>query len=593
MRWPGKVIVAGGLVLACLAIWVVFQATWPAPAIVVSKETTWLTEPLADDGLPDYAGYLLARQKEGVTPETNGAIPFLQAMWPAGLAAEHRELVCREMGMEVPQEEGMVEPKEDHELTDAVRAWLAEAHAPTEDEQGQPAATDSDGGDRDTSRVVDLVAATTYCRWRREEFPLLAEWIDRHAEHYQLLHEAAARPKFYAPEPTLLADPQESLVSMEVPIVQSMQAAARCLAMRGYLHLGAGNVAAAWRDCEAIYRLSGQLPSGILVNELLAYALNFVAHGLSLAILDSPELTPEVARKVFDFHQQRVLRPEVVEAIDRGERLMLVTTVLELSTPRGEGASLSDLLGSEGLHAVESMSVDWNIVLRECNAFYDRLVAAMRTEDREERDRLIGQVEYEFNNLPEVYLPNPYATYFSREARSRANAGLVLALFLPSVSGATRADGRYHALSQLTSVAAALALHRLEQGEYPQSLESLIPDHLKQPPVDGYGHPLVYQRTESGYLLYSLGANEVDDEGSNDSMQLFKGYRVLDNDEEALVRELLGLPPLGTEIEVVDEVNGNWTTIEGPLSDKIPSKADDWAIRMPLPRLKLPLSPVP
>src|SRR5690606_37981923 len=95
------------------------------------------------------------------------------------------------------------------------------------------------------------------------------------------------------------------------------------------------------------------------------------------------------------------------------------------------------------------------------------------------------------------------------------------------------------------------------------------------------------------YLLYSLGPNGVDDEGSNYWMHIFKGYSVGDEGDEAPVRELLGLPPLGSEIEVVDEVNGNWTEIEGPLSEKTSVDADDIAIRLPLPRLKLPLPGFP
>src|SRR5690606_8880488 len=92
--------------------------------IVVSKETTWLTEPLADDGLPDYAAYLLEQGREGVTPENNGAVPFLQAMWPAELELRHMQPLCEHLGMEVPEKPGMGSAYGDRDLREEVLAWL-------------------------------------------------------------------------------------------------------------------------------------------------------------------------------------------------------------------------------------------------------------------------------------------------------------------------------------------------------------------------------------------------------------------------------------------------------------------------------------
>jgi hypothetical protein len=42
------------------------------PKFTISKETTFITEPLDKDGYPDYAAALNARLSKGVTPENNG-----------------------------------------------------------------------------------------------------------------------------------------------------------------------------------------------------------------------------------------------------------------------------------------------------------------------------------------------------------------------------------------------------------------------------------------------------------------------------------------------------------------------------------------
>ena len=48
----------------------------------ISKETTYITEPLRKDGYPDYVAAMNQRLSQGVTPENNAAVPFWKAMGP-------------------------------------------------------------------------------------------------------------------------------------------------------------------------------------------------------------------------------------------------------------------------------------------------------------------------------------------------------------------------------------------------------------------------------------------------------------------------------------------------------------------------------
>ena len=68
----------------------------------------------------------------------------------------------------------------------------------------------------------------------------------------------------------------------------------------------------------------------------------------------------------------------------------------------------------------------------------------------------------------------------------------------------------------LDQAAVACALERCRRAcwKYPESLSALVPGYLKRVPQDIMtGSPWVYRRTESGYVLYSVGANRVDDGG--------------------------------------------------------------------------------
>lgn len=77
-------------------------------------------------------------------------------------------------------------------------------------------------------------------------------------------------------------------------------------------------------------------------------------------------------------------------------------------------------------------------------------------------------------------------------------------------------DWMYAGQTAVEAAACSIALHnyRVDHGEYPQSLDLLLPDHLPRLPMDfGDGKPLRYRRTGEGYVLYSVGGDGVDDSG--------------------------------------------------------------------------------
>src|SRR4029078_1861738 len=53
------------------------------PKITISKETTYITEPLRPDGYPDYVAALNQRMSLGVTPENNAAVLLQKAFGPS------------------------------------------------------------------------------------------------------------------------------------------------------------------------------------------------------------------------------------------------------------------------------------------------------------------------------------------------------------------------------------------------------------------------------------------------------------------------------------------------------------------------------
>jgi hypothetical protein len=87
---------------------------------------------------------------------------------------------------------------------------------------------------------------------------------------------------------------------------------------------------------------------------------------------------------------------------------------------------------------------------------------------------------------------------------------------LPNFLKASASLARHQALASQVIVACALERYRLAKGQYPETLDALVPLFIQHLPLDVIGGtPLKYRRTEEGrFLLYSIGWNERDDGGA-------------------------------------------------------------------------------
>jgi hypothetical protein len=91
---------------------------------------------------------------------------------------------------------------------------------------------------------------------------------------------------------------------------------------------------------------------------------------------------------------------------------------------------------------------------------------------------------------------------------------IMITLLMPAVRKVQQAHDRSEQIQRNLHVAFALACYRREHGRYPDKLDALAPAYLKNVPQDMFaGAALIYRPTEKGFLLYSIGANERDDEG--------------------------------------------------------------------------------
>lgn len=473
----------------------------PQPTLVtISEETTVLTEPLDEDGYVDYLAAVNKRLSEGVTPENNAAVLLRTALGllEARGDREYRDQYDRMLGIE-PAGDGLYV------------SWAEFARR-------------NDYPTADNGKDIQSMAQQR--PWTAAEFPTAAEWLSGNAAALDLVVEACQRPRYYSPY--IAGDASPKLVSVLLPALQESRAAARALATRAMWHAGEGDVREAFDDLDAIHRLArlvGQ--DATLVGGLVGIAIDGVADHGDVAVVSTGLFTPEQLAAYLDRLNRLPPFPKMADRMDRMERLMFADVVVSLARGRVDGDSMA-LLGLKGMGSDGFLGriprlmmgrIDWDGMLRGGNAWYDRIVAAMRKETFAEQTAALEAIDADIKSLAQgVKSPLRLAAILLSDRKTRGHlvgkqlGEVLVSLLLPATQAAVAAEHRGQMQFDLSRLAVALEVYRATTGEYPESLDALTIDILKEIPQDRFsGEPLNYERREDGYLLYAVGANGKDD----------------------------------------------------------------------------------
>lgn len=572
------------LTSALLFAWFGWQLFRPSQTIRIAPETTHITTPLRPDGRPNYTKYLLTKRREGVTPENNAAV----VMWRTcglthdfdNITADDWQVLDRELSIGPP-------PASDQVLTGiynnenraAVLEWLA-ANIP---DWKRPPSVDAAAlaeigmtqSDYEADSIIDVAMGSP---WKSSDLPPLADWLDRNRGALDALVEASKRPHFYSPSPSLLRNEDAPLVeawsSIEISRARDI---ARVLKLRAMLHVGEGRHSEAWQDLLAVHRwarLVGQGP--FAVDQLVAVAIDGIASDGDIALLASDGISPSAAQQIQHDLRQLTSPSDISRAFDDGERIFYLDAINNYRQ-KGIGAFYTDNFNFDldagrprsstwTAELLNLVSADWNTALTEGNRWHDRVVAAGRLKSYAERQQQFDQLSAELQ-MCETQLQSPRSwivAAISSAKRSEMLATSAIATFSPAWVAMTDTEDRANTTLALTQLAAALAVYRAENVQYPDQLAQLVPDAIGELPVDLYhAKPFLYQRDADGYLLYSTGPNSIDDGGNNELRQILQGREPHEHDEAAAENH----------------------------RQQIPTGADDIAIRVPVPPFEFPTPP--
>jgi hypothetical protein len=470
------------------------------PKFTLGKDTTVITEPLTADGYLDYETALNDRLRGKVTPDTNAVVGLFAATGPKPEGGDLPDDFFKALGIARPPEKGDYLVRYDRFFAAELRGENVQAFY-----------------DRETELRTKP--------WKPADAPKLDEWLEANEKPLAAAVAASKRKDYFHP---LISRPKDgspgTLIGALLPLPQKCREIASALSFRAMLRCGKGKFDDAWADILAIHRLGRLVARGGSIELLVGIALGGIAHQSEQAYIAAAKPDAKTALKC----QADLLAlppwPTYAEKLTLNERF---TTLDVLQSLRRDGTDMMDGGNGKAKPTREEIDarmskLDWDAMFRLNTKWYDRLAAATAKPTRAERVKAAAEVDAELQKLlksrKELRDIRKLAEQANdervRTATSEQIVAVLLGLMAPAVQKMVDAVDRAEQTARHGVLAFALAAYHADHKRYPASLVDLSPKYLKQVPDDLFsGKPLVYQPTDDGFLLYSVGVNGADDGG--------------------------------------------------------------------------------
>jgi len=385
-----------------------------------------------------------------------------------------------------------------------------------------PRIDDSQNADADVRAAIALLpgqteASTNFRELREgprlpltdEERVLLRAYLDELSPALQTLHGGLEKPR--AVSQNRLTSP---LLNARLPQLQPMRELANGCGYRTYLHFDDGRhdlAIESLRPIEPMSRVCGTGPT--LVNCLVAMGMRAVAATRLIEI--APELkigtatgdvTPDNLRRQIEELLDQKSQMEEFRAALQGERLMQLDTMLNLA---GGTLSVQQVTGVTGGGAPAAPS--------STTAFLARPMLYSNAADCLE---MTGDY---IKATAAADLPAARAMIDSVERRADALSGRYTKIFasilMPSLGRSFVTHYRVRTDQNLAATALAIRWYQVDHhGALPDTLADLVPRYLPEVPLDYIsGRPIRYRSEGEQPIIWSVGDNEIDDEGSSES----------------------------------------------------------------------------
>ncbi|MFT5107487.1 MAG: hypothetical protein ACI9UA_003120, partial [Pseudoalteromonas tetraodonis] len=344
------------------------------------------------------------------------------------------------------------------------------------------------------SFFIDIGLLTSASDPAQLEAKLFDAYESAHGTSFAELHAGSSRPSaVLLPLAVDRYDPQRLMWSLSNKELRGAQNLAKGLMLHAHLALRTDRSDVALADVRSMNQLAVavQADGSNLIAHLVGIAINSMLLEPTWEGIADHRWTEAQLRELQSLFLARDIAEEMREAL-RGEIIFMDEMYSNI------GEALAATSSTDALAPLIKPWADHNQA--QVLEFYHKdLLQASQAPD--------GYIQAK---------KNAETTTATLEAKAPYNPRYALArMTIPSMSAFTNKSARTHAELQMAAAACALERYYLTNQDYPDKLESLVPDFAEKVATDPVnGKPLHYQKTIDGrYQLYSIGADGADNLG--------------------------------------------------------------------------------
>jgi len=334
----------------------------------------------------------------------------------------------------------------------------------------------------------------------------LVSWLENNQRAFDALRVAAERPYYWSSyqKSGEVASPAGIVPSVMESIMQSLagyKKLARAMGWRIRLDALSGEIDSAMKDCLVLQKFGDHLHSGgLLVEQLVGIAIEALSFSEITRILKDIDVPANAMKMVQEGLTKQFVRHQPLISLD-AEKVLWYDQIQRTFTDDGKG---DGRVLMRGLPYVVSGWKDylWGLVTFSYPSRHEFVI---------EIDRCYEQID-EFLYRTPWDLHNDYTN--ENKWNKKFPRSFMLQISWPAYRRVSQLAWRLE--THRTAMLTLLAIMRCwkDSGHYPENLNELVSaGYLSSLPMDPFGgRPLMYKKTEEGFILYSVG-EDLKDEG--------------------------------------------------------------------------------
>jgi hypothetical protein len=347
------------------------------------------------------------------------------------------------------------------------------------------------------------------------ECQYIRPWIEQNQAAWQQYAAGSAKSYSYRPYTFDPNDQDYSIMNILMPHLAPL----RRLVMMGVWHARInreqGQLEQSIEDCLAIARSARHWQNrGAIIEQLVGQGISNLGHEEILNILADRKLSAGELLKLQE--QLSQIYPGDYPLMNfEGERLVFMDVVQRSFTDGGPG-------GGHLIPGIWDEYTEYTVLDsddRDKQIFMPLLTAASMVHAR--RDATIEKANEIYDLQSKITKMTPYERHVSNIKAVDEYESLhsyrffMIQILMPATGRASELAYRGKMYHEATLTILALLRWRLENNQYPATLDELVSAGLlKELPADPYSDkPLVYKKTNDDFTLYSVGPNFKDDTG--------------------------------------------------------------------------------